>query len=296
MGFMFITPRLSIGYPPQLRKVVGIAFRLISFFSLLILAFNLASCASSSSVPITEAWRQSLASPTNYLVKKGDTLYSIAWNYGLDYRQVATLNKIKAPYHIKVGQKLRLESSSSPSTTPKPVKIQTFAPPKKPKESVPSLTPKTIDTSIEPEEIPPVTPAETDSTTLNTGKKSGILWAWPSRKGRLIQCFSCNGLNKGIDLAGNEGSPILAAAAGKVVYAGNGLRGYGEMLIIKHSDEFLSAYAHNQRLFVKEGQSVKIGQIIAFMGNTECKQVLLHFEIRQNGKPVDPLNYLPKCR
>ena len=119
-------------------------------------------------------------------------------------------------------------------------------------------------------------------------------WAWPAN-GMLIGKFSSNGsLNKGIDIAGELGQPVLAAADGAVVYAGSGLRGYGELVIIKHSDAYVSAYGHNRRLLVREGQQVKVGQHIAEMGSTGADRVKLHFEIRRQGKPVDPLQYLPR--
>jgi lipoprotein NlpD len=118
-------------------------------------------------------------------------------------------------------------------------------------------------------------------------------WAWPT-KGTLISRYSSNGsLNKGIDIGGDLGQPVLAASGGTVVYAGNGLRGYGELIIIKHNETYVSAYGHNRRLLVREGQQVKVGQTIAEMGSTGTDRVKLHFEIRRQGKPVDPLQYLP---
>ena len=124
--------------------------------------------------------------------------------------------------------------------------------------------------------------------------RSASGWAWPAN-GVLISRFSSNGsLNKGIDIAGELGQPVLAASDGTVVYAGSGLRGYGELVIIKHSDTYVSAYGHNRRLLVQEGQKVKAGQKIAEMGSTGTDRVKLHFEVRRQGKPVDPLQYLPK--
>lgn len=273
-------------------------------FLLLLATLGLVSCASSTSAVVTEAWRQPLDSPTTYTVKKSDTLYSIAWSYGLDYRQIAILNKIKPPYHILVNQKLRLENVALPHSTLQVKKtsssaINTQSPSRKLSSSTSTVSNTTPQQIVQEEISSADTPQEEltlpiSQIKVKTEKKSGIIWAWPTHKGRLLQGFSCTNLNKGIDIVGNAGTPILAAAAGKIVYAGNGLRGYGEMLIIKHSDEFLSAYAHNKKLLVREGQSVKVRQIIALMGNTEARRVLLHFEIRQTGKPVDPLKYLPK--
>lgn len=266
---------------------------LLSFF-----CFYLGACSTATSVPVTEAWRQPLNTPTNYTVKKGDTLYSIAWNYALDFRQVAILNNIKSPYHIIVGQKLRLENvplsrlTHQPSTAKTPTsakstgRTQILAPSIQTTKN--TVEQPTSQTTQEEKQI-------VQSTTENQSEKiAGITWCWPTNKGKLLQCFSCNSLNKGIDIIGCPGTPVLAAATGKVVYAGNGLRGYGEMLIIKHNDTFLSAYAHNQKLLVHEGQLVHSGQTIALMGDTDARRTLLHFEIRQNGKPVDPLKYLPK--
>jgi lipoprotein NlpD len=146
--------------------------------------------------------------------------------------------------------------------------------------------------------MPPPVPVQ--ATTAGTSeiriipvKRSATGWAWPA-EGAVIGRYSSNSsLNKGIDIAGDLGQPVLAASDGTVVYAGSGLRGYGELLIIKHSDTYVSAYGHNRRLLVREGQKVKAGQVIAEMGSTGTDRVKLHFEIRRNGKPVNPLSYLP---
>lgn len=229
----------------------------------IIVAFVLSSCASTSNNYGKDArWRKNLKAPIVYRVKPKDTLYSIAWRYGLDYREVAKLNNLDISYHIKSGQKLRLL----------PRKY------KKEEQHVP---------------VPIETVSDTESLTgTGINQIGNISWIWPA-KGKVINNFSPAGLNKGIDITGKLGSSVLAAANGKVVYSSNGLRGYGELIIIKHSDEFLSAYAHNQKLFVREGQVVKAGQAIAKMGNTEASSVILHFEIRKAGRPVDPLQYLP---
>jgi lipoprotein NlpD len=121
----------------------------------------------------------------------------------------------------------------------------------------------------------------------------GLAWTWPA-SGTLLRGFDENSASKGLDIGGSRGRPVQAAAAGRVVYRGSGLRGYGQLIIIKHNEEFLSAYAHNDRIYIKEGDTVKRGQNIAAMGDTGSDEVMLHFEIRRNGKPVDPLKYLPK--
>jgi lipoprotein NlpD len=134
-------------------------------------------------------------------------------------------------------------------------------------------------------------PDDADKTTVN----GGIEWLWPTQ-GRVLGGFDDASNSKGLDIAGKAGQPIYAAAAGKVVYSGNGLRGYGNLVIIKHNASYLSAYAHNQKILVQEGQSVTRGQKIALMGNSDADQVKLHFEIRLMGKPVDPLKYLPEAQ
>ena len=146
-------------------------------------------------------------------------------------------------------------------------------------------------TSTRPSAPVVVAPA---TTPVEAVQRSATGWAWPA-SGAIIGRFSSNGsLNKGIDIAGELGQPVLAASGGSVVYAGSGLRGYGELVIIKHSDTYVSAYGHNRRLLVREGQQVKVGQQIAEMGSTGTDRVKLHFEIRRQGKPVDPMQYLPR--
>lgn len=176
-----------------------------------------------------------------HIVTEGETLYSIAWRYNRDLKELAALNNIAPPYYLKIGQCLNLQSTKS--------------------AVVPNL------------------PG----------------WHWPAT-GTIIKTFSNEfnkAFNKGIDIAGQLGTPILAAMPGKVVYSGSGLKGLGQLLIIKHDNHFLSAYAHNQELMVKEGQYVKQGEVVAKMGNTDSNTAKLHFEIRYKGLAVNPLNYLP---
>lgn len=262
----------------------------------LLLAILLSGCTNpNSKAVVTDIWRQPIKSATTYVVQSGDTLYSIAWGYGLDYRQVAAANGINPPaYHIEVGQKLKLTPAASSTASKSSVDNQSVMPSPVQQSTQPTPAPAPANSSTQQSAAAPavVAAAPTQIMSVRTVTQDGIAWAWPAQ-GRLINSFSANGLDKGIDIAGQLGAPVVAAASGKVVYAGSGLRGYGALIIIKHNDEFLSAYAHNQKLLVQEGQSVKVGQIIARMGDTEAKCVMLHFEIRKAGKPVDPQSYLP---
>ncbi|WP_460147773.1 peptidoglycan DD-metalloendopeptidase family protein [Pseudomonas sp. S2_A02] len=226
-----------------------------------------------------------------YVVRPKDTLFSIAFRYGWDYKALAARNNIPTPYTIHPGQTIRFDgrsgstptavvssSSSSPSSSSKTTVIRRQA--NGATTSTTVLVPSVANKPA-PAPLPPAGPAPTG-------------WGWPSN-GILIGKFSSNGsLNKGIDIAGDLGQPVLAASDGTVVYAGSGLRGYGELVIIKHSDTYVSAYGHNRRLLVREGQQVKVGQTIAEMGSTGTDRVKLHFEIRRQGKPVDPLQFLPR--
>ncbi|MCV2884615.1 peptidoglycan DD-metalloendopeptidase family protein [Aestuariibacter sp. AA17] len=221
-----------------------------------------------------------------YIVKRGDTLYSIAWISGNDYRDLARFNNIAPPYEIYPGQ--RLKTKQRVSNTPKP----------SPKPSGQTLTKNS--------QIPVDRTNKQAYGNSRTGQKLAKKqpssafpqrverWQWPA-KGKVISTFSSRAQgNKGVDIAGNRGTPIKAAAAGKVVYTGSALRGFGRLVIIKHSDKFLSAYAHNEKILVKEQQWVSAGQQIATMGDSDADRIMLHFEVRYKGKSVDPLRYLPK--
>ena len=276
-----------------------------------------------------------------YIVQKGDTLYSIALNHGIDFKKLAEWNNIADPKSIKPGQKISL-----------------FAPAGDSQPTLFALPQQPIETTIEPGEQPFVTapeesehragnnvranlktspkalklpfseqnvarlkypenssptmqvPVPASSQAVGMAKNSRIEvapqpelrksdkavnqsdseWIWPTT-GKLLSSFSKN--SKGVKISGHSGQPILASAAGEVVYSGHGLRGYGNLIIIKHNNAFLSAYAHNSKLLVKEGETVIKGQKIAEMGNTDSDIIQLHFEIRKHGKPVDPLEYLP---
>lgn len=223
-----------------------------------------------------------------YVVQRGDTLYSIAFRFGWDWKALAAHNGLRDPYLIRVGQVIRFDSRPTPARPIATAPVRTPVPVVSPPASQPVVT---APPATQPSRPPVVnTPATTPVTPMARSAKG---WSWPTQ-GTLIGRFSSNSsLNKGIDIAGELGQPVLAASDGSVVYAGSGLRGYGELIIIKHSDTYVSAYGHNRRLLVREGQQVKAGQTIAEMGSTGADRVKLHFEIRRQGKPVDPLQYLP---
>ncbi len=211
---------------------------------------------------------------SHHIVVSGDTLYSISWNYNLDYKAVARWNVIKAPYVIYPGQSLRLIAHTLKEGAQKKAVVKKTVPPDKKDKGK-----KTV---VEPEKREPI----------KTARK--INWQWPTT-GKLVKSSSPIS-KKGLDIAGKKGQLIKASGAGVVVYSGSGLLGYGRLIIIKHNETYLSAYAHNSVLMVKEGDSVSGGQKIAKMGQDSNGQTLLHFEIRKNGSPVEPAKYLPKSQ
>ncbi|NIF16158.1 peptidoglycan DD-metalloendopeptidase family protein [Pantoea sp. Cy-639] len=226
-----------------------------------------------------------------YIVKPGDTLFSIAFRYGWDYKELAARNNIPAPYTIRPGQPIRFNSASRGSTT-------VVSGPSSSSRTTVIRRPVGTTTQSPANSGKPATPVSSSTSQtvaqVPAAERAVGGWTWPAN-GVLIGKFASNGsLNKGIDIAGDLGQPVFAASGGTVVYAGSGLRGYGELIIIKHSDTYVSAYGHNRRLLVREGQQVKAGQTIAEMGSTGTDRVKLHFEIRRQGKPVDPLQFLPR--
>lgn len=218
---------------------------------------------------------------TRHWVSRGETLYSIAWRYDVDHRELARHNGISPPFTIYPGQILKLDVHNAAARTapaPKPKAASSGAKPEP--KSTPARSKNTTAA-----QAPPKTP------TLISGNPD---WRWPVT-GRVVTAFGAStGLNQGIDISGKLGDSVQAAAAGQVVYAGSGLRGYGNLVIIKHNDTYLSAYAHNRSLKVSEGDAVKAGEVIAEMGSSGTDSVRLHFEIRRDGQPVDPIRYLPK--
>lgn len=213
-----------------------------------------------------------------HVVQKNETLYSIAWRYGRDFKELAAANNIRAPYRILVGQKINLELSAEARSALR--KKRTDSSSSERNVTARNQSNKTVNKTIK-KKIP------------NNSKD--ITWGWP-HLGLILAKYSAPDrtriANKGIDISGSEGDAIKSAASGEVVYAGNGLLGYGNLIIINHSDRYLSAYGHNKDILVREGQTVKLGQVIAKMGRNGLKP-MLHFEIRKDGEPVNPEIYLP---
>ncbi|MEE1867424.1 MULTISPECIES: peptidoglycan DD-metalloendopeptidase family protein [Pseudomonas] len=278
-----------------------------SSFKLLVIALAVGSllsgCSSTSSNSARVVDRNAPAvakrpatTSGQYVVRPGDTLFSIAFRYGWDYKDLAARNGIAPPYTIRPGQAIRFDNRTGGAVAGA-TKVVTSSSSSSSKTTV---TTRPAGTPAKPPTTAPTTPAPVVSATtaapVQVPATERVVggWAWPA-SGVLIGKFASNGsLNKGIDIAGDLGQPVFAASDGSVVYAGSGLRGYGELVIIKHSDTYVSAYGHNRRLLVREGQQVKVGQTIAEMGSTGTDRVKLHFEIRRQGKPVDPLQFLPR--
>ena len=241
----------------------------------------LAGCGGNPVIPVSDLTPKKSKYQAR-IVMEGDSLYTIAWEFGLDYREVALWNRLRPPYQVIPGQKIRLGPSSASQQS----------------SGNGSRTVVKALASPEIQAQPLAKKDQKDSGSLvkqgssDANASQGEVWSWPSA-GRVISEFSEAEGNNGIDILGIEGSPVLAALAGKVVYAGSGLRGYGLLLILKHDEHFLSAYAHNSVLLVDEGDSVQAKQVIAHMGSTGAETVKLHFEIRLDGKPVNPSTYLP---
>lgn len=236
----------------------------------------LVSCAGEViPVPIYDGPDKPKSQPVSYTVKSGDTLYSIAWRYYLDYRQLANINDLDEPYHLTKGQVLYLAGKK---------RVSGHSRPSQPTHRKASVQPThRVYTKKTSQVVKPAPKVQ-----LAQGPVRN--WRRPTR-GRVVQSYSAE--NKGIDFAGTLGQPVYASAGGVVAYSGTGLRGYGNLIIIKHNNLFLSAYGHNRVSLVKEGQVVKPGQKIAEMGSSGAKKVMLHFELRRAGKPVNPARFIP---
>ncbi len=220
----------------------------------------------------------------SHRVQRGETLYSIAWRYGWDYRALARTNGIGAPYTIYPGQVISFGGASARETTPERRTASSSSSGASSSSSRSSSSSSSAASSSTP-------PPPKSSSPASTGP---VPWQWPA-DGKLLERYStAAGGRRGIAIGGREGSPVRAAAGGRVVYRGSGLTGYGNLLIIKHNDRWLSAYAHNKKLLVKEGDAVDAGEEIATMGASGTLNTQLHFEIRKDGQPVDPLTLLPR--
>jgi lipoprotein NlpD len=288
--------------------------------------------ASNKSLPsgtIAKDWR-----PDSHIVKKGDTLFGIGLEYGVDYKEIAAANNIAPPYPIKIGQAIDLKSfkTKQPATTDasktedgvvitpmkseppvvgdksvgdktiseKPIASAVTPVLNEPKATREAYSLEALNRTsnkvavIKPVEntttAPAIKPADIKPSDTNASDDESITWAWPAQ-GKVIAGFN-EATNKGIDIGGTSGQTIQAASTGKVIYSGSDLRGYGKLVIIKHNKTYLSVYAHNSKIVVKEGQTVTAGQKIAEMGNTDSNTTKLHFEIRRLGKSVDPAKYL----
>lgn len=247
--------------------------------------FTVAMAGCASKPQINNSSRYAMA-PNYYTVRSGDTLSGIAMRYGLDYVSIAEMNDIPAPYRIYVNQSLRLKKGSSPRTVstqvmaqPEQIKRQTIA--------LPTTQP------VNPVTQPATSVPSTNTTVASVAPNSSLRWIKPTN-GPVIQGFNLANNVKGIRYGGNQGDPIYAAADGQVVYAADGLKEYGNLVLIKHIDGYISAYAHNSKMFVKSGDNITAGQKIAEMGSTGASQVMLEFQIRLDGKPINPINLLPK--
>jgi len=233
-----------------------------------------------------------------YVAQRGDTLQNVALAFGVDQKDLARWNAIAEPGVLIPGQTLRVTppadvATVSPITRGGQVEVRPLPPPgaSTPGTTVP-LPPASLPPAGPPPAVPPVAAAPpTAPPEPSRPPSSSLPWLWPT-SGRVIETFD-DPRNKGIDIAGNEGALVQAAADGEVVYVGSAVRGYGNLVIVRHSDDFITAYAHNRKVLVAEKQSVKRGQPIAELGRSDADRPKLHFEIRHQGKPVDPLKYLP---
>lgn len=248
------------------------------------LVLCLCGCSASIPAPIENASMPAYASSGSYTVMPGDTLYSIAWESGRDYRQIARWNHLRPPYILFAGERLRL--TPPPAPPPRPAVVTPTSSASAPLPGRP-LPPVRLSGHVAPAQVQGTTKAPAQARTPIRA------WVWPAA-GRIISVYGGPSGNRGIDIAGNYGEPIRAAAGGRVVYVGSGLPGYGRLIIIKDNNDYLSAYAHNARLYVQEGGVVRQGQTIAIMGDSGTDHVELHFEIRCHGNPVDPLLLLPR--
>lgn len=255
----------------------SLAVRAASLFTVAVL---LAACAKTTVV--RESAAPSVSKPgVVAVVARGDTLYGIAKANGIQARDLAAWNGIPTPYTIYPGQRLKLYPGGAVASTRPSTPSRSESRGGKPATSTPTSKPTSVAAAkpAAPVAVPVV---------------SNVKWRWPADGELISRYVAGEPTRQGIGIAGGSGAPVRAAGDGVVVYSGSGLVGYGELIIIKHNDEWLSAYGHNRKRMVNEGQLVKVGQQIAEMGRSGAPRDMLHFEVRYNGKPVDPLQYLPK--
>jgi len=285
------------------------------------------------SIPLSESEGGAAApqaGATAYRVQKGDTLYAIAFTRGLDYRDLAAWNHIEPPYRIFIGQELALKPAAAPAAdnsgggavataapdtataatvsalpgSPQSARAENAASPAKQATTLPPAA--AISAQAKPADTEPAAPVRMKPAAAGAGEPAaksaeatpqlsagGVSWRWPADGSVIGTYIAGDQTRQGIDIAGKEGDAVVATADGEVVYSGNGLLGYGELIIIKHNATFLSAYGHNRKRLVQEGERVRGGQRIAEMGASAAARDELHFEIRKSGKPVNPLDYLP---
>lgn len=272
------------------------------------------SSAKAADVVKGGATAEVVARKGHYIVKPGDTLFRIALDHGQAYRDLAAWNSLVDPNRLEVGQELRVSPSEGDGgqavAEAKPIGMHNAveqrsldgntstvkAQPKAGREAYSDEALARLSSAenhgMAHVELPPDTRPDMNKAAAPMARgDDDVVWAWPAT-GKIAGQF-VEGGSKGLDILGKKGDPVQAASDGKVVYSGSGLRGYGQLLIVKHNNAFLTAYAHNSKILVKEGQLVTRGQKIAEMGDTEADQVKLHFEVRRQGKPVDPLKHLP---
>lgn len=267
-----------------------------------VLTLLLQGCAGGTRAPIEDRHHSNSTASSSYTVRRGDTLYAIAFRFGQDYRALAMANSIQPPYTIYPGQRLRVTGvdgagytsvprvtrPATPSGSEVPASTSVpEPPPAAPQPTKPPLASARVP-APPPVAVAPALPARP----ANAAPTPVSAWRWPS-PGPVVRAYSAT-VHKGIDIGGQRGDPVVAVASGQVVYAGTGIIGFGELLIVKHDDVYLSAYGHNDRLLAAEGDRVTAGQKIAEKGSTGTDAVKLHFEIRREGKPVDPLGLLPR--
>ncbi len=262
------------------------------------LATPAAAPATSAEVVKSLRGLDNLGKPGFHTVQRGDTLIRIALDNGQNWRDVARWNNLDNPSLIEVGEVLRVVPPQGDGVVARPITAggAVPAPLGTARPAAPGALPPAGSVAVSPaaSAASPSTstaPSNASSAASAPAGEDEVAWIWPARGTTLAGFDELK--NKGVDIAGRAGDPVLAAADGRVVYAGSGLRGYGNLVILKHNNTYLTAYAHNQSLLVKEDQAVKQGQKIAEMGSTDADRVKLHFEIRRQGKPVDPARYLP---